>query len=101
MISAVEVAEQVNNMMPSIGFCSRSKRMWAYAVTTHMIEELVKNKNGDIDFDKGAQAINLLLQINKKFRKAFFMVVYNFDRVSVGDICALGYMFASEMRKYL
>ncbi|CAK2316158.1 conserved hypothetical protein [Vibrio crassostreae] len=87
----VEIAMAVGENMPSIGFLSKTKRMEAFSLACHMIEELCQDENGEIDIENAFESAAILLKINKRFEKAFIMVLLNFERLPVGSLGHLAY----------
>ena len=87
----VEVAMAVSANMPSIGFLSKTKRMEAFNLSCHMIEELCQDEDGEVDMENAFEAAAILLKINKKFEKAFIMVLLNFERLPLGYLGHLAY----------
>ena len=78
---------------------SRAKRIQAFNIACATIEELAKDEDGEVDMEKAFEAAAMLTHMNKKFHKASFMVVLNFDRIPIGHLSELAYQFALIMRQ--
>lgn len=76
-LSAMDIAHRLKAAMPSIGFCSKSKRIDAFLMTVRMADEMA-----DDDVDLVVEAIEELTLISKPFNKALVMVVKCLNQLS-------------------
>jgi hypothetical protein len=72
-LTAMDIAHRLKATMPSIGFCSKSKRIRAFLMTVQM---------ADTDVDLVVEAIGALTLISKRFNKALVMVVECLNQLS-------------------
>lgn len=76
-LSAMDIAHRLKAAMPSIGFCSKSKRIHAFLMTVRMADEMA-----DDDVDLVVEAIEALTLISKPFNKALVMVAKSLNQLS-------------------
>ena len=76
-LSAMDIAHRLKATMPSIGFCSKSKRIHAFLMTVRMADEMA-----DDDVDLVVEAIGALTLISMPFNKALVMVVKCLNQLS-------------------
>ena len=92
--SDLELAIFLSDAMPSIGFCSVTKKINAFNFICHLGEKVCKDNNGDTDFERLMPALMVLTHINKNFLKSALMVSVNLHRMSAGDLNRSGYYIA-------
>jgi len=92
MKSAAEIAIEVSNNMPSIGFLSRQKRIEAFNFACYMIEELSIDEEGNLDYSLATEAVSILSHINSKFYKSYVMTITNYNRIPIGLLGSLAHM---------
>jgi hypothetical protein len=76
-LTAMDIAHRLKATMPSIGFCSKNKRISAFLMTVQMADEMAEN-----DIDLVVEVIGALTLISKRFKKALVMVVTCLNQLS-------------------
>ena len=99
--SALDIASIVNNRMPSIGFCSRSKRIQGFNSACLMIENRSKDSHGIVDMNKALEAAAMLTHMNKKFHKSLLMTAFCINWLPDNFLNDLAFRLAYETRRDL
>jgi len=76
-LPAMDIAHRLKATMPSIGFCSKSKKIHAFLMTVRLADEMA---DGDVDLV--VEAIGALTLISMPFNKALAMVVKCLNQLS-------------------
>jgi hypothetical protein len=76
-LSATDIAHRLKVTMPSIGFCSKSKRINAFLMTVRMADEMAAH-----NVDLVVEAIELLTLISRPFKKALVVVMESLNQLS-------------------
>lgn len=84
--TAWEIAHELKLMMPSIGFLSKPKRIYAYIWTAERAYELAGE-----DKRIAAEALAILSLTYKPFQKAMMMTMLNKERISAGLLAGFPY----------
>ncbi len=85
--------------MPSIGLLSRKKRVKAYIKVVNMTQDMIDND--EIDSDEALFILSIMTKKSHCFRKAGMMTALNLNVIPAGQIKAIGFQYANEMRQNL
>ena len=91
MKSAIEIAGELDTTMPSIGFFSKQKRIYAFAWALSRAQELA-----DDDTELAVDALEILARISKPFHKALGMTALNITNAGmIGLLDECGWRMAN------
>jgi len=88
--------DNICNTMPSIGFISRKKRVYAYLDVTKKVQKLVDDQ--EISEDNALFLLSVLVRKHSPFQKATMMAALNLASIDRKLIKPIGFKYANDFR---
>jgi len=95
LLTEAEIYQNLKSNMPSIGFCSRDKRIIAAQTVCYHAQELINN--GRAEEDLVVSALALLYNQYKPFSKAMIAIALHAPKFPIGSVDKLCQQFTHEI----
>ncbi len=93
---ALEFYDALCETMPSIGFLSRKKRVYAYLHVTNKLQKMIEDE--EISEENALFLLSVMVRKYSPFQKATMMAALNLAKIDRKIITPLGFKYANEFR---
>lgn len=93
---SLEFYDTLCTTMPSIGFMSRKKRVYAYLDVTKKMQKLIDEQ--DISEENALFLLSVLVRKHSPFQKATMMAALNLANIDRKLIRPIGFRYANDFR---
>ena len=96
---SIEVYDNLQKSIPSIGFLNRKKRVIAYLKVTKLAQKYVDDQQ--ISEDNAYYLLSTLARKSSPFQKSAMMTALNLENIDRKLIQPVGFKYANKMRSNL